>query len=59
LAARLAEELLALVPTGRGPVLIKEVGEDLSWYWSSDVRTTREAIAAAWVATPSLRGSRR
>lgn len=51
LATTLAKELVALVP-GTGPAIIKEVREDLSWYWSSDVRTSALVLAALLPVLP-------
>ena len=53
LAAALAQELLALIPSGSGPALVKEVSEDLSWYWSSDVRTTALVLSALLPVQPA------
>jgi uncharacterized protein YfaS (alpha-2-macroglobulin family) len=53
LAATLAEELLALVPSGNGPAIVKEGREDLSWYWSSDVRTTALVLSALLPVQPA------
>jgi len=49
LAKTLVGELVALVPESG---LIREVKGELSWYWSSDVRTTALVLWALVAATP-------
>ena len=53
LSKSLANELLALVAAAPGSGLIKEVAGELSWYWSSDARTTALVLWALTVAAPS------
>jgi hypothetical protein len=52
LSKSLADELLALVPTAPESGLIKEVPGELSWYWSSDARTTALVLWALAAAAP-------
>ena len=53
LSKSLANELLALVPAAPKSGLIEEIPGELSWYWSSDARTTALVLWALTVAAPS------
>jgi len=52
LAKTLATELWTIVSAASGPVLLHEIAGELSWYWSSDVRTTALVEWALSSASP-------